>query len=276
MKVDNCDYGSWADLIASQRVMSAALQAAKRPMIIQIGAGDHMPLLNNPNATTSQVPTSYARSFDEQAWVWGAEIVHTWYTGNDMHNYWASTVSNILHNYRGAQYFQKPGAWNFAGDLWCGTTEQPGNKTMSLVEEQSTYALFMIMASPPMLGCDIRRLSTETLAYLSNTELLAVNQDAWGIQGSIVDMGDGSQVFAKPLSDGSFAFALWNLGAQAANVSVSWGTLAPQFFRAMAVRDIWARKDMGVHEGGYSAAVPGHGVAVIKATPDKRKAERDL
>ena len=28
MKVDNCDYGSWSDLIASQRAMSAAIQVA--------------------------------------------------------------------------------------------------------------------------------------------------------------------------------------------------------------------------------------------------------
>ena len=53
------------------------------------------------------------------------------------------------------------GAWNFAGDLWCGTGEEgsavvgvpPGGRKMSLVEERSTYALFVIMAAPPMLGC---------------------------------------------------------------------------------------------------------------------------
>lgn len=64
VKVDNCDYGSWADLIATQRVMSKAIQATGRPMIIQVGAGDHMPLLNNPNANLSD---SYARTFEEEA-----------------------------------------------------------------------------------------------------------------------------------------------------------------------------------------------------------------
>jgi hypothetical protein len=69
LQVDNCEYGSWADLIASQRAMSTAIQATGRPMIIQIGAGDHMPLLNNPNASLSD---SYARTFDDEAWVWCA------------------------------------------------------------------------------------------------------------------------------------------------------------------------------------------------------------
>ena len=115
VKVDNCDYGSWADLVASQRVMSTAIQATGRPMIIQIGAGDHMPLLNNPNAS---LPDSYAKNFQEEAWVWGPEVAHTWYTGNDKQNTWKSTIHNVLQNYRGAETFQKPGAWNFAGDLW--------------------------------------------------------------------------------------------------------------------------------------------------------------
>eukprot|EP01043_Picozoa_sp_COSAG02_P002560 COSAG02_NODE_59_length_43585_cov_39.087752_21_plen_168_part_00 len=115
VKVDNCEYGSWADLIASQRVMSKAIQATGRPMIIQVGAGDHMPLLNNPNASLSD---SYARTFEEEAWIWGPEVAHTWYTGNDKQNSWKSTIHNVLQNYRGAETFQKPGAWNFAGDLW--------------------------------------------------------------------------------------------------------------------------------------------------------------
>ena len=65
---------------------------------------------------------------------------------------------------------------------------------MSLVEEQSTYALFVAMAAPLMLGCDIRHLSPQTLAYLRNPELLAANQDPWGIQGSVVNLDNGAQV----------------------------------------------------------------------------------
>ena len=253
--------------------MSAAIQATGRPMIIQIGAGDHMPLLTNPNSTAGG--DSYARSFADQAWVWGPEVAHTWYTGSDKQNTWESTLHNVLQNYRGAEFFQKPGAWNFAGDLWCGTAEHgtpvvgdPGGKTMTVTEEHATYALFTIMAAPPMLGCDIRRLSAETLAYLSNTELLAVNQDKWGLQGSIVGLGDGSQIIAKPLSDGAYALALWNTGGAAANVSAAWKLLSPSHTgSSMTVRDIWNRRDLGVHEGGFSAMVPGHGVTIIKATP---------
>ena len=71
------------------------------------------------------------------------------------------------------------------------------------------------------------------------------------------------------MSDGAFAVALWNTASDAKNVSVSWSSLEPLQLGAMAVRDIWSRKDLGVREGGYSAMVPGHGVVIIKATPKK-------
>lgn len=37
---------------------------------------------------------------------------------------------------------------------------------MTVTEELSTYAMFMIMAAPPMLGCDIRKLASHTLEYV--------------------------------------------------------------------------------------------------------------
>ena len=92
-----------------------------------------------------------------------------------------------------------------------------------------------------------------------------------GIQGSLISLGNGSQIFAKPLSDGAFAVALLNTAASVANVSVSWGMLAPQHVGGMAVRDLWGRRELGVHAGGYTATVAGHGVAVLKATPEQRR-----
>ena len=78
------------------------------------------------------------------------------------------------------------------------------------------------------------------------------NQDKWGIQGSLGSMGDGSHTIAKPLSDGAFAVALWNLNNATATVSVSWSDLGPSTWtggaQSATVRDIWEQRDLGVHE----------------------------
>ena len=67
--------------------------------------------------------------------------------------------------------------------------------------------MWVIMAAPLMLGCDIRNLTDNALSYLTNADLVAVNQDPWGLLGSLHQLTDnGEQIYVKPLSDGSFAF----------------------------------------------------------------------
>ena len=178
VKIDNCNYGTVAELVANQRAISLALQATKRPMVIQMGAFV-LPSLWNPHA---QPRADYTNRYDLAPWVWGPNVSNMWYTGPDKGNSWDSTLRNIMINAQG-RYAQKPGAYNFAGDLWCGTPQSnvPGEymPPMSAEEERSTYAMWVIMAAPLMLGCDIRNLTTNARHYLTNEELLSVNQDAW-------------------------------------------------------------------------------------------------
>jgi hypothetical protein len=142
---------------------------------------------------------------------------------------------------------------------------------MSAEEERSTYAMWVIMAAPLMLGCDVRNLTDNALRYLTNADLVAVNQDPWGLQGSLHQLTDnGEQIYVKPLSDGSFAFALWNLAKTNATIEVEWSNLFPESFASMHVRDLWTQRDLGSFEGSWTADdVPGHGVAMIRATPAK-------
>ena len=118
VKIDNCNYGTVPELIKNQRAVSAAIQAVERPMIIQMG-GFVLPSLLNPH---QQPRADYTNQHELASFVWGPNVSHTWYTGPDKGNSWASTVRNILINNQGA-YVARPGAWNFAGDLWCGTPQ---------------------------------------------------------------------------------------------------------------------------------------------------------
>ena len=142
---------------------------------------------------------------------------------------------------------------------------------MTEVEERSTFAMWVIMAAPLMLGCDIRNLTDNALGYLSNSDLVGVNQDAWALQGSLHQLTEnGEQIYVKPLSDGSFAFALWNLAKTNATIKVEWSLFPDPTFASMHVRDLWEQRDLGTFAGSWTAmAVPGHGVAMIRATPAK-------
>lgn len=61
-----------------------------------------------------------------------------------------------------------------------------GNGGMTDVEYISHFSLWAISKSPLLIGCDVNKMSNATLTTLTNTEVIAVNQDPLGVQGKKV------------------------------------------------------------------------------------------
>ena len=80
------------------------------------------------------------------------------------------------------------------------------------------------------------------------------------------------QVFAKPMQAGGRAVALLNRGPATIDATVEWATIAvgPGGGKAWAkahVRDLWARKDLGVFAGGFTAkGLAAHATAMLLVT----------
>jgi alpha-galactosidase len=110
-------------------------------------------------------------------------------------------------------------------------------------------------------------MSDDIRDTLTNREVIAVNQDPLGLQGRRVKKDDAVEVWSKQLSDGGRAVVLLNRDASEKVVKVAWSDIGYPDHVSAAVRDLWAHKDLGRLEGGYSASVPGHGVAMIRVTP---------
>ena len=51
-------------------------------------------------------------------------------------------------------------------------------------------------------------MDSYTIETLSNKEVIAINQDSLGIQASKVKDDGDTEIYAKPLQDGSWAIAL--------------------------------------------------------------------
>ena len=58
-----------------------------------------------------------------------------------------------------------------------------GNGGMTFNEYVTHFSLWAISKSPLLVGCDVTKMSTETLSILTNHEVIAVNQDPLGVQG---------------------------------------------------------------------------------------------
>jgi alpha-galactosidase len=102
-----------------------------------------------------------------------------------------------------------PGAWNDIELL------QTGNIGMSADEYRMQLNLWAVLAAPLMLGNDVRMLPRDISALLANRDLIAVDQDPLGRQGKRVAQAGDTEVWAKPLADGSVAVAFFNKGVRA-------------------------------------------------------------
>jgi alpha-galactosidase len=66
----------------------------------------------------------------------------------------------------------------------------------------------------------------------------------------------------KPLKDGSAVVGLFNRGWGAMPVTVNFRDAG--LADSTSVRDLWARKDLGLVQEKYTAVVPQHGVVLVR------------
>ncbi|MFD7245458.1 glycoside hydrolase family 27 protein [Streptomyces massasporeus] len=247
LKYDWCSgSGTLNEQIARFTLMRDALRATGRPIVYSI----------NPNSFHSPTGDKYD---------WG-EVADLWRTTEDLLDIWQNNntnsypmgVGNVLDVTAPLAAQSGPGNWNDPDMLVVG---RPG---LSLTESRSHFALWSLLSAPLMAGNDIRTMSADVSAILRNPRLLAVNQDPLGAGGRRVRDDGDTEVFAKPLSDGSVAVGLFNRGgntttitASAAQVGLTGGSFT--------LTDLWTGATSST-SGQISASVPAHGVAVFKMT----------
>jgi alpha-galactosidase len=189
-------------------------------------------------------------------WTWGPPVGgNLWRTTGDIGDSWES-MTRIGFGQDALAPHAGPGHWNDPDML------EIGNGGMTGTEYRTHMTLWALLAAPLLAGNDLRSMSPETVAILTNRDVIAVDQDALGKQGHRI-RGDGAiEVWAKPLASGAHAVGLFNRGQSAARISVRWSELGVQGRRK--VRDLWAGRDLGRVEAEYAADVEPHGAALIR------------
>jgi alpha-galactosidase len=95
-----------------------------------------------------------------------------------------------------------------------------------------------------------------------NTEVIAIDQDPLGRQGTRVRRDGGLEVWTKPLADGGRAVLLFNRGAKPAPMAATWTEVGAREAPA-SVRNLWTHADL--RPGArLEATVPAHGVAMFR------------
>jgi alpha-galactosidase len=246
LKYDWCSpEGTRDQQVARFTIMRDALRATGRPIVYSI----------NPNSYHSPA-TGDEYNWGEVADLWRTteDLLDIWQNGN-VNNY-PMGVGNVVDVTAPLAAQAGPGHWNDPDMLVVG---RPG---LTLTESRSHFALWALMAAPLMAGNDIRTMSADVSAILRTPGLLAVNQDKLGAGGRRVRDDGATEVFAKPLSDGSVAVGLFNRGNATATIS----TTAAQIGLSggsFTLTDLWTGATSS-SSGQISTSVPAHGVAAYR------------
>ena len=213
------------------------------------------------NATGKPILFSVCAGFSHSS-TWAPALGNSWRTTDDINVGWPSIMSNLLQN---NAYWQvaAPGQWNDPDMLEVGNG-------LTHDEAVSHFSLWCLVKSPLILGNDLRNMSADTLAILTNDEVIAINQDPLGVQGHQVANSSAFDVWAGPLSDGSIAVVLFNRNdsATAASITARWTDIGLPEGAKATVRDLWTHQDVGSFTGSFSVKglVP-RASATVRITP---------
>jgi alpha-galactosidase len=131
-------------------------------------------------------------------------------------------------------------------------------------EYRTHMSLWALTASPLLAGNDIRNMTPATRAILLNREVLAIDQDPLGKQASPIRHGD-TEMWIKPLADGSVAVGVVNLGATETVANIQSSDLGLHS-GIKSARDLWTHSSVQFRNGAYSAKLPSHAVILLRVS----------
>ena len=136
-------------------------------------------------------------------------------------------------------------------------------------EYETHFALWSMMGSPLIMGCDIRNVSPKAKALLQNRDLIAINQDpeAKSCYRISAYANENAFILVKPLSDGDLALGFFNFGEQTAKVSLPFWDLGlpASSGLGLSLYDCLAHEEAGFYREICSPMVEPHGCRVYRA-----------
>jgi alpha-galactosidase len=152
-----------------------------------------------------------------------------------------------------------PGHWNDPDYLGAG-------QGLSDAQFRSQLSMWSILAAPLMISDDLRKISPASLQALQNSEVLAVDQDPAGVQGTLVSSTGQGQVWVKPMADGSRALALLNRSGSALQISTSAAAAGLPADPAYTLRNLWTHASTTT-SGAIVANVAGDSTVLLRVYP---------
>ncbi|HEY0867521.1 MAG TPA: hypothetical protein VGE01_09085, partial [Fimbriimonas sp.] len=202
-------------------------------------------------------------------WEWARSVGgHMWRTTGDIADNWESMI-DIAHRQKELFSYSGPNGWNdpdmmIVGMYGKGNVAHGGCSTS---EYRFHFALWCMLCSPLMIGCDVRKVRDEAKEILLNRGLIAVSQDPLGAQARYLGEERGVDAWRKPMADGSGVVGLFNRSKDCQQATFAWDVLGLHDRRKARVENVWSGEDLGVHDRIFAVRVPTHDCRVLRLYP---------
>lgn len=215
---------------------------------------------------------------NDQPWTWGQSVGHLWRTTGDIYNCfdciedhgtWKSWgVMQILDKQEGLRQYAGPGHWNDPDML------EVGNGKLTPGEDRAHFGMWAMIAAPLIAGNDLRTMSPHTIEILTNPEVIAINQDAAGVQGFKYAVRDSVEIWLKPLQNDEWAIAFLNRSVLPKSIEFNWSnqlindTLSNRKLNIVTnlykLRNCYLKKEIGTTKNSLQSTVPGHDILLLR------------
>jgi alpha-galactosidase len=215
-----------------------------------------------------QQPEQYGEGhppLDESAFAsysFGPTVGNSWRTDTDVgapgHVYFSNVLRNVDAD-AAAPQAAGPGHWNDPDYL-------APDQGMSATQFRSQLSMWAMLAAPLMISDNLTKISANSLAAVQNSEVLAIDQDPAGVQGTLLSSSGDGEVWVKPLLGGSRAIALLNRGSSPIDIQTSAGAAGLPSAASYALRNVWTHTTSSTF-GAIQAVVPGDSTLLLRVSP---------
>ena len=239
----------------SYTTMSKAIKVAGRPMIFSLCEwGQNMP------------------------WQWAEPVGQLWRTTGDiapqfegMKNYgnWsANGVLKIIDLEDSLRKYAGPGHWNDPDMLEVGNG-------LTEPENRAHFSMWCMLAAPLIAGNDLTKMDASTKSIITNNKVIAVDQDALGIQAYKYNSVDSIDSWFKPLQNGDWAVCFLNRKNIPQQLSFEWTKKAfgDMIFNrnievadSYVIHDLWTDKIIGTTAKITQKNLLPHDVLMVRLT----------
>jgi alpha-galactosidase len=170
---------------------------------------------------------------------------------------WDSIMFNYGEEVRLARY-QKPGYFNDPDFLNVDHFDYTQNERMT------HFALWSSLSAPLIISAYIPDLSAEEIKYLTNKDIIAIDQDPLALQATLVSQDGTWDVLTKNLANGDRLLTLVNRGNFTSSHSVSFERIGIPATSTVKVKDLWTGSTTFASKQVTASKIPSHGTAIFR------------